>query len=89
MARIILFKDASFQGPSQHFDESQNHLRPEFQDTVTSVIVESGTWQLFEQANFQGRSVTVTPGDRNEYFNLSVHPGGIANDSITSIRLVS
>lgn len=88
MARIILFKDANFQGPSQHFDGSQNSLRSEFQDTVTSVIVEDGTWQLFEDANFQGRSVTVTPGDRNRYFDLSVNPGGIRNDSITSIRVV-
>ena len=88
MAGIILFEHANFQGASHTFTEERSHIGPLFQDKVTSVIVESGTWQLFEHENFQGRSVIVKPGDRNEYSNLSVHPGSIPNDCITSIKVV-
>ncbi|MDJ0718125.1 MAG: beta/gamma crystallin-related protein [Prochloraceae cyanobacterium] len=85
MAEIILYVDTNLQGPSTTFTHSSSHIGELFQDKVTSAKVISGKWQLFEHADFKGRSIILFPG---EYRNLDIHPGGIPNDSITSIKVV-
>jgi hypothetical protein len=55
-------------------------------DSISSVIVLSGTWQFFANAGFTGASTTVGPG---WYQNVEDPQFNMSNDTISSILCVS
>lgn len=85
MAEMIVFADSNFRGSSGSFTQDLSNVGNFWNDKITSVKVISGTWQVFGDTNFNGRSITLSPG---EYPNLAISPGGIDNDSISSVKIV-
>ncbi len=80
-AELTLFEHNNFHGHRFRVEGSVDDLRNAgFNDAASSIIVESGTWQVCEDVNFQGRCVTLRPG---EYASLA--PMGM-NDRISSVR---
>jgi hypothetical protein len=59
-----------------------------YNDSISSVIVFSGTWAFFENGGFGGKSVFVGPG-WYPFVEDSQFGGGIGNDTISSILCVS
>jgi hypothetical protein len=92
MPSIIVFKDADFPFADQTWEFSlppgwgYGYVGDGWNDSISSVIVLSGTWQFFENAGFSGASTTVGPGwytwVENPQFNMQ-------NDTISSILCVS
>lgn len=85
MAEMIVYVDSNFQGSSGTFNQDLPNIGNFWNDQITSVRVVSGVWQVFADTNYQGRNITLPPGD---YPNLAISPGGIDNDSISSVRIV-
>lgn len=82
---IVFFTDADFKGVSFTVDQNLPIVPASLNDRFTSAKVIRGTWEVFSDSNYRGVSVTLKPGD---YPNLSLSPGGIRNDSISSARIV-
>jgi Beta/Gamma crystallin len=89
MPQIIAFKDAGFP-----FDDPAvvvslppgwgwSYVGDDWNDSISSVIVLSGTWQFFEHGGFAGASATVGPG---WYTFVENSPFNMQNDSISSIQ---
>lgn len=85
MAEMIVYADSNFGGSAGTFTGDLPNVGNFWNDKITSVKVISGTWQVFGDTNFNGRNQTLPPG---EYPNLAVSPGGIDNDSISSVKVV-
>ena len=86
MAEMHVYGDANLGGQNGIFNQSLPNVLDIWNDKITSAKVISGTWEVYEDTDYKGRSITLVPGD---YANLAVSPGGIENDSITSVRVVS
>jgi hypothetical protein len=89
MAHIRLFRDDNFEAGEISRTDSDSNLHPEsFGDVVSSVIVVSGTFTLFQHINFTGFSVTVSktggPSSNGRYPSPSSLGG--RNDVVSSIR---
>jgi hypothetical protein len=89
MAHIRLFSDDNFEGREISRTDSDANLHPEgFGDVVSSVIVVSGTFTLFQHINHTGFSVTVSkrggPHSNGRYPSPSSLGG--RNDVVSSIR---
>lgn len=82
-ARVVLFQDVDFHGEQRVVDGAVRDFRAiGFNDRVSSIRVDSGTWQFCEDADFQGRCITISRDDRN------LLPDGF-NDRISSARPVA
>ena len=89
---VLVFKDAGFSqfgsGALMSFPPNwgYSYVGDDWNDTISSVIVLSGTWQFFENAGFTGASTTVGPG----WYQFVEDPQfNIQNDTISSILCVS
>jgi len=78
------YVDANFKGASVTFNQDFLNIGSFWNDKITSVKVIEGTWEVFSDINYRGRSVVLKPGN---YPNISINPGGIDNDSISSVRI--
>ncbi len=79
---LTLYTDSNFSGQPLTLRGSTPDLAPlGFNDRTSSLIVRSGTWQLCEHANFQGRCMTF---ERGEYRALDGF-----NDAVSSVREVN
>lgn len=84
---IIVFKDANFNGEARFIADSVANIGSHWNDSITSLIVVKGNWQLFQHENYGGlRSQIIGPGNYN---NVEFPEVNISNDSITSIKLIS
>ena len=60
---IKLFKKDNFAGPTLTLRAQKNNLQPEnFHDQVSSIVVESGNWEVCSRPNFNGDCMTLGPG---------------------------
>jgi hypothetical protein len=88
MPTIIVFKDAGFPFDDQSLTVSSppgwgwSYVGDDWNDSISSVIVLSGTWQFFENGGFTGASATVGPG---WYHFVENQPFNMQNDSISSV----
>jgi hypothetical protein len=65
-ARVVVYKDADFQGDQRQLDrEVRNFGDIGLNDRISSIRVESGTWEFCEDADFRGRCVTVSRDERD------------------------
>ena len=66
-----------------------------FNDKVSSVVVLSGTWELFSDRDFGGRKLTLTPNAYDSLENAGcdkrfAEPAGPGwNDTMSSLRVKS
>ena len=80
--RITLFEFANFAGPGYTLeDDTQNFDPLGFNDRAVSAIVDQGTWQVCEHAEYGGTCLTFAPG---RYPDL-----GWLNRRASSARLVA
>jgi hypothetical protein len=89
MAQIQLFRDTNFLGGSITKTESDSNLKDDgFNDVISSLIVTSGTWTLFQDTSFGGFSFTVCktggPNSDGRYPNAQALAG--RGDSISSLK---
>ncbi|MCT7956722.1 beta/gamma crystallin-related protein [Laspinema palackyanum] len=92
MAKAKLYTDINYQGRTVDITSDITDLTTiEFNDKVSSVIVESGTFTLYSDVLFQGYSVTLSskggPSNDGKYPSY-VFLGGL-NDYFSSIRVNS
>jgi hypothetical protein len=90
LPEVVVYKDANFDGDEWITKFPQgwgwSYVGDNWNDSISSVIVTSGTWQFFQDANFGGTSVTVGPG----CYTFVQNPGfNMPNDSISSFLCVS
>ncbi len=78
-ADVVLYADAGFAGASREAGESRDFRNLDFNDTVSSIRIRSGTWEFCSDADFRGRCMTF---DRDV---PSLVPYRF-NDTISSMR---
>jgi uncharacterized protein YcfJ len=82
-AQITLYDGEGFNGRSITADRAIWDFDPSgFNDRARSLVVTSGTWQVCEDARFQGRCVVVQPGNYNSLRELGM------SERISSVRPV-
>lgn len=82
-ADMTVFKQPNFAGESITIRDGATDLaRPGFQDQISSIVVNSGRWEVCTQPNFQGDCMTLVPG---RYPSLDAR----LNHRIESVREVS
>ena len=82
-AEMTVFKQPNFAGESVTIRDGATDLaRPGFQDQISSIVVNSGRWEVCTQPNFQGDCMTLVPG---RYASLDQR----LNHRIESVREVS
>ena len=80
--RITVYQHADYMGDSRVITDDEPNLADlDFNDVISSIRVDSGTWQVCEHANYRGRCRTIDGNDRN------LASSGF-NDIISSIRRV-
>lgn len=87
LPEIVVYQDANWGGAEWRTNLDYSYVGDGWNDTISSIIVVSGTWQFFEHANFGGAtSNQLGPGYYSFVENREVN---IANDSISSFLVVS
>lgn len=82
-ANVELYDDVNFGKPLVFTDSDSSYVGDAINDRVSSIRVNSGVYQFWTNANFQGQSVTLSPGDYSFVGNV-----GLPNDSLSSFRRV-
>ena len=63
-AQITLYEGEGFRGPAVTADKAIWDFDPfGFNDRARSLVVTSGTWQVCQDARFQGHCVVLQPGN--------------------------
>lgn len=83
---VVVFEHITWGGAEWRTNLNHSYVGDFWNDKISSVIVISGTWEFFEHANFEGASTRVGPG---YYSWVESKPFNMANDSISSFRVVS
>jgi hypothetical protein len=80
-AQVKMFSERGFNGHQFDVNGPMRNLdRTGFNDKAESLIVEHGRWQVCENAYFQGRCVTLQPGQYGSLGRMGL------KDRISSIR---
>ena len=84
---VVLYSDGSFGGDEWRTNLNYSWVGSDWNDSISSIIVVSGTWQFYGDANFSGTySRPIGPGYypfvQDDFVNLW-------NDSISSFQCVS
>jgi len=62
-AEMTVFKQPNFAGEALTIRDGDTNLAPErFHDQISSIVVNSGRWEVCTQPNFQGDCMTLVPG---------------------------
>ena len=78
---IVLFEHHQYFGRMQVINSSNPNLALiNFDDTVSSLVITGGVWQLYSEVNYTGSNVTLGQGLYADVDNL-------ADDDLTSVRL--
>ena len=82
-AQITLYDGEGFRGPTFTADKAIYDFDPfGFNDRARSLVVKGGTWQVCEDAQFQGRCVVVQPGNYDSLRSMGM------SERISSVRPV-
>jgi uncharacterized protein YcfJ len=82
-AQITLYDGEGFRGPAVTADKPVYDFDPfGFNDRAKSLVVNGGTWQVCEDAQFQGRCVVLQPGNYESLRSMGM------NERISSVRPV-
>ena len=81
-AAIALFADPNYRGRMVILYTSNSYLTSvDFDDQMSSFIVVAGTWTLYKDPNYYGRSVNYEAGTK------SSGPGSLGHDTVSSVKL--
>jgi Beta/Gamma crystallin len=79
---IILWKDKDKKGENLSFTgEAVNYVGDKFNDTISSVQSNSGTWRLYHDKDFNNSFIEVKPGE----LITNLESRGM-NDVVTSLE---
>jgi len=82
-AEITLYEQDNFGGRRAVADTYVNDLAATgFYDFATSIVVRSGTWEVCDDANFQGRCMRLNPGEYPSLQSMGL------DDRVASVREV-
>jgi uncharacterized protein YcfJ len=82
-AQITLYDGEGFRGPAVTADKPVYDFDPfGFNDRAKSLVVNGGTWQVCEDAQFQGRCVVLQPGNYESLRSMGM------SERISSVRPV-
>lgn len=82
-AEITLYSGEDFRGQSVTTDHAiGNFGRTDFNDRASSVVVNSGRWEVCEHAHFEGRCMVLRPGNYPSLASMGM------NDKVSSAREV-
>ena len=85
---VIVYEDSNYGGAEWRTNLSHSYVGDFWNDKISSVIVISGTWQFFEDRDYQpGHNRTVGPGYYSFVGNEPFYPN--TNDSISSFQIIS
>lgn len=84
LAQITFYEREGFRGrPFMAARTMPNLAREGFNDRASSVIVQRGTWEICDDANFHGRCVILREGNYDSLARFGI------NDRISSVRPVN
>lgn len=84
LAQLTLFEHDNFRGRALDVvDAISNLKRADFNDTVSSISIERGHWEVCDDAGFRGRCEVLGPGDYPAMRDFKL------NDRISSVRRVN
>src|SRR4029079_761175 len=82
-AQVTLYEREDFRGRSVSTSRAGRNLQVGgFNDRASSLVVESGRWQLCDDAGFNGKCVVVGPGQYRSLWDIGL------NNEISSLRAV-
>jgi uncharacterized protein YcfJ len=82
-AQVTLYSGEDFHGRQFFLDRPMSDFdRTDFNDRASSIVVQGGDWLVCEDAHFQGRCVTLRPGEYRSLDRMGL------NDRISSARPV-
>jgi hypothetical protein len=87
LPEVVVYKDANWGGDNFRTNLDILYVGDDWNDSISSIVVVSGTWQFFENSNYGGASSNpIGPG----YYNFVENPNvNIANDSVSSFKVIS
>ena len=78
---ILIYEHCNYKGRTLVLTGNQaNFVTIGFNDKASSAIILKGSWQLFEHIDFNGKALTLHPG---QYDNLHT----LGNDTLSSVKL--
>ena len=92
MPKITLFQNANYGGENLTLQAADSNLKQQgFNDKTSAIIVCSGSWILYQDADYKGTQWVVSenggPGQNGLYPTYTYWNG--KNDSISSLKPVS
>lgn len=84
LPEIVVYEHADFAGAEWRTNLSYSYVGDDWNDKISSIIVVSGRWEFYVDANLQTLAGTLDPG----YYRF-VADVGIPNDSISSFRAIA
>lgn len=83
-AQITFYEADNFRGRTFSVNNQQrNFSQIGFNDRASSVVVESGRWEVCDDANFGGRCMILSKGSYNSFSSMGM------NDRVSSVRPIS
>ena len=87
LPEVVVYTDANFGGNEWRTNLNYSWVGSSWNDCISSIVVVSGTWVFYENANYGGaQSNPLGPGYYSWVESSDVN---IANDSISSFKCVS
>src|SRR5258705_13328065 len=73
-AELTLYQNEGFRGPVFSTDRPvRNFDRTGFNDRASSAVVEGGSWEAWEDEQFQGRGGVLRPGSNASLWGMGVN----------------
>ena len=82
-AKVIVYEHINFGGGRLYASSNQQYVGDQWNDKISSIKINSGTWRFYEHANYGGRYWDLGPGKYSW-----VEDVGIPNDLISSFKRV-
>ena len=83
-AKVIVYEDFNFEGENLDTTFDTRYVGDQFNDKISSIKIESGTWRFYEDSNYEGRYWDLEPGEYSW-----VEDVGIPNDLMSSFKQVN
>ncbi|MEH2046060.1 beta/gamma crystallin-related protein [Nostoc sp.] len=85
---VILYRDGGFGGSdplsvNASIGDGLGYVGDDFNDLTSSIVITRGTWEFYKDSGFRLYQATLGPGQ------YSILPGGIENDSLSSLFRIS
>ena len=79
---VTIYVDSEFEGESETYTQDVSWVGEKLNDRISSIVVEGGTWEFYENTNHSGKVIQLRAGDYNYLPNEW-------NDEISSLKIAS